>query len=151
MKKASIIIAMVVVVVVILVIGIIFMNSNQSEGKKTVSQIPSQSEGIKTVSQVTLDSEQYVNSLKKINISGTDDYFMITKDVKWEVPQHQKGETVSFSIAIPYTITVDEVEYNGVYELNDSSWSTDDNNPKYNFSVTNLTQNGEIEVLITKK
>lgn len=151
MKKASIIIAIVVVVAVILVIGIVFMNANQGEGTKTASQVPSQSEGVKTVSEVTLDSEQYVNSLKKINISGTDDYFIIAKDVKWEVPEHKKGETVSFSIAIPYTITVDEVEYKGVYELNDSSWSADDKNPKYNFSVTNLTKNGEIEVLVTKK
>lgn len=138
MKKIGIIIAVVAVIVVISVIGIIFMKSNQSES-------------IKTVSQVTLNSEQYVNSLKKISISGTNDYIMISEDVKWEVPKHDKGETVSFSIAIPYTITVDEVEYNGIYQLNDSSWNTDDNNPKYSFSVTNLTQNGEIEVLITTK
>lgn len=138
MKKIGIIIVVAVIVVVISVIGIIFMKPNQSGS-------------IKTVSQVTLNSKQYVNSLKKISISGTNDYFMITEAVKWKVPKHDKRETVSFSIAIPYTINVDEIEYNGIYRLPDYSWSTDDNNPKYNFSVTNLTKNGEIEVLITTK
>lgn len=138
MKKIGIIIAVVVVIVATLVFGIIFMKSNQSESTKTVSQ-------------VTLNSKQYINSLKKINIGGTNDYIMITEAVKWEVPKHNKGETISFSIAIPYTITVDEVEYNGIYELNQSSMLKDDSNPKYNFSVTNLTKNGEIEVLITAK
>ena len=38
-----------------------------------------------------------------------------------------------------------------IYELKDEAWSTPDNNPKYNFKVTNLTNNGDIEVLITKK
>lgn len=140
MKKIGIIIAVVAVIVVISVIGINFMKSK-----------PKQDENIKTVSQVSLNSKQYVNSLKKISINDTNDYIMITKAVKWEVPKHSKGQTISFSIAIPYTITVDEVEYNGIYYLNGSSSDSDDNNPKYNFSVTNLTQNGEIEVLITTK
>jgi len=75
--------------------------------------------------------------MRKIGISGTDDYFMITEAVKWEVPEHDGGEIVSFSTAIPYTITVGGIEYNGVYKLDDSSLITDGNNSKYNFSVTN--------------
>lgn len=138
MKKIGIII---VVVAVIVVISAVVINSIK----------PKQSEDKKNVPQVTLDSKQYINSLEKINISGTNDYIMITKAVKWEVPEHTEDETVSFSISIPYTITIDEVEYNGIYELNDASGNTDDNNPKYNFSVTDLTQDGKIEVLITEK
>ena len=50
-----------------------------------------------------------------------------------------------------FNITVDGTSYSGTYALNDSAWSDDDENPKYNFKVTNLTSTGEIEVFITKK
>lgn len=138
MKNKSLIITIAIIIIIVLGLGIFFINNNKSKQ-------------IKTVSKITLDSKQYINSLKKINIKGTDDYIMITEKVKWNVPDHEKEETLSFSISIPYTIIVDEVEYDGTYELGDYSDYTLDNNPKYNFSVTNLTENGEIEVLITTK
>ncbi len=58
---------------------------------------------------------------------------------------------MSFTIAIPYTLTIDGKEYEGVYHLGSSSSKTKDNNPKYSFEVTNLTKNGDIEVLINTK
>lgn len=148
MKKTILIVAVFFAIVVILALGIFFMKSKQSDEPGNGG---TDSDKIKTVSQITLGSKQYINSLKKINISETDDYIMVTEDVKWEVPEHDKGETVSFSIAIPYIIVVDDVEYTGIYELGDYSKITGDKNSKYNFSVTNLTKNGEIEVLITTK
>lgn len=84
-------------------------------------------------------------------IENTDDYFIITKKVKWEVPEHDSGTTVSFSIAIPYTIHVDGKDYNGNYLLNNSNQNTLDKNPKYNLEITNLTKNYETEVIVTKK
>ena len=106
---------------------------------------------ITTVSEIELNTSQYINQLEKIKINGTDDTIMITERVKWEVPDYGEDVTVSFAVPIPYTFTIDGNEYNGIYELNDAAWSTPDNNPKYNFVVTNLTQNGDIEVLITNK
>ena len=104
-----------------------------------------------TISEIELNSKQVINQLEKVKIKGTDDSVIITQKVKWDVPDYGEHVTVSFSIAVPYTITVDGKDYNGIYELNDAEWSKKDNNPKYNFEVTNLTQNGDLEVLITNK
>lgn len=135
----------ILIIIIIAVVGIgayLLIKSNSKSDEPIEKDI---------VSQITLNSEQYVSSLEKIKIGNTNDYFVITENVKWEVSDHESGLTVSFSIAIPYTITVDGVDYNGVYELNDASWSTDDGNPKYDFKITNLTKDGEIEVLVTRK
>ena len=100
---------------------------------------------------IKIGEKQYVDQLVPVKIKGTNDTITITKRVKWEVPEHEPDETISFAIPVPYTIKVDGVEYKGIYELNDYNTSELDNNPKYEFTVTNLTSNGEIEVLITLK
>ena len=128
-------------------IGNEIKNSNNQEEVTTNNK----RDPIPTVSQIEINSRQFINQLEKVKIKGTGDTIMITERVKWEVPDYGEGVTVSFSVPIPYTITVDGKDYNGIYELNDEAWSTPDNNPKYNFKVTNLTNNGDIEVLITKK
>ena len=76
---------------------------------------------------------------------------IITKQVKWQVPEHEEGVTVSFAIAVPYIIKVDGQEYEGIYQLGSSSSKSVDNNQKYNFEITNLTKDGDIEILITNK
>ena len=106
---------------------------------------------ITTVSELDINTKQYINQLEKIKIKGTDDTIIITERVKWDVPYYGEGITVSFSVSIPYTFTVDGKDYNGIYELNDTAWNVPDNNPKYNLQVINLTKNGDIEVLITNK
>ena len=123
----------------------VFIKSNNTPS------ITSESNPKTTVSEITLNTKQYINQLEKIKIKDTNDSIMITKKVKWEVPEHKEGETISFSIPIPYTITVDGNDYNGIYELNDSDWNTKDNNPKYYLTITNLTKDGDIEVLIENK
>ena len=134
-------------VIISLVIGVIvFAIINKQEEKKGNNSNP-----IPTVSEIELNSKQYINQLEKVRIKGTNDTIIITKKVKWEVPEHDPGTTVSFSIPVPYTIIIDGREYNGVYELNDSAWNTPDNNPKYNLIITNLTKDGDIEVLISNK
>ena len=105
----------------------------------------------KTVKTIEIDKKQYIKQLKPVKIENTNDYVTITSKVKWKIPKHKKGETISFSIDIPYIITIDEIKYKGIYQLNDYNSNTMDNNPKYDFRVTNLTKNGDIEILITKK
>ena len=145
--KRNIFIIIGALVIISLVIGVIvFAIINKQEEKKGNNGNP-----IPTVSEIELNSKQYINQLEKVGIKGTNDTIMITKKVKWKVPEHDPGMTVSFSIPVPYTIIVDGHEYNGVYELNDSDWNTPDNNPKYDFKVTNLTEKGDIEVLISNK
>lgn len=106
---------------------------------------------IQTVTNIELDKEQYIEQLKAIKIDGTKDTIKIDEKVKWEEPEHEKDETVSFSIAVPYTITVDGKEYKGIYELNDFESSKLDTNPKYDFKIVNLTTEGDISIKITKK
>ena len=106
---------------------------------------------IQTVTNIELDKEQYIEQLKAIKIDGTKDTIKIDEKVKWEEPEYEKDETVSFSIAVPYTITVDGKEYKGVYELNDFDSSKLDTNPKYDFKIVNLTTEGDISIKITKK
>ena len=144
MKKTRIFTIIISIVVLITTISIIYINRNK---EKTTVDINT----VQSVSEVSLNSKQFINSLTRISIKDTNDSIIITQDVKWEVPEHEKGETVSFSIAIPYTISVDGIDYDGIYELGDYSWSEIDNNPKYNLKITNLTQNGDIEILITEK
>lgn len=106
---------------------------------------------IQTVTNIELDKEQYIEQLKAIKINGTEDTIKIDEKVKWEVPEHKEGETVSFSIAVPYTIVVDGIEYKGVYDLNDVNPAKLDSNPKYDFIIVNLTSEGDISIKITKK
>ncbi len=102
--------------------------------------------------KLKLNVDQDINCLEKMNIEGTNDYFVITKKVVWKVPEHEEGETVSFAIAIPYTITVDGKEYQGTYSLNSSDNSTqNDENTKYNIKVTNLTSSGIVTINISNK
>lgn len=105
----------------------------------------------KPTTKVKLGEKQYIEQQKRIKIENTDDYFIITEKVKWEVPEYEPGSTVSFAIDVPYTMHVDGKDYNGHYMLNNYSESTMDKNPKYKLEVTNLTKNYDTEVIITKK
>ncbi len=101
---------------------------------------------------IKIGDRTYVGQMQNIAIEGTDDWFVITENVKFEVPEHPKGSTVSFSIAVPYTFHVDGADYSGVYELGDvPGYLKDDENPKYMLQILNLTSNYETKVLITEK
>jgi hypothetical protein len=139
-NKKIIIIGIVILIVIISIVGIIkIIKSKKSDNEIT------------TVTQIELNSKQYINSLQKIKIGDTDDYLLVTEKVKWEVPNYGEGVTVSFAINIPYVISVDGTEYTGNYQLNDYTTRSSDKNPKYNIQFTNLTPNGEIEVVIIPK
>ena len=146
MKRNSLIIIGTLIVISIVIVLIVFTTANKQEEKKgdNINSIP-------TVSEIELNSKLYINQLEKVKIKGTNDTIMITKKVKWEVPENEESSTVSLDILIPYTLTVDNQEYNGTYQLSSSTSKAIDNNPKYNFEVTNLTKNGDIEVLIRNK
>lgn len=102
------------------------------------------------VTEVNLKEKAWIDSLTKIHIKDTNDYFEITEKVKWEVPEHSKDTTISFSISIPYTFVVDGVSYSGTYELNDASWSKRPEGLDYDLKVVNLTKDGKIEIEVTK-
>ena len=146
MKRNTLIIIGALVIISLVIVLIVFTIINKQEDKKGDNGNP-----IPTVSEIELNSKQYINQLEKIKIKGTNDTLTITKQVKWQVPEHKEGETVSFVISVPYTITIDGKEYEGTYQLGSSTSKSEDNNPKYDFQVTNLTKNGDIEVLISNK
>ena len=105
----------------------------------------------KPTTKVKLGEKQYIEQQKRIKIENTDDYFIITEKVKWEVPEYEPGSTVSFAIDVPYTMHVDGKDYNGHYMLNNYSESTMDKNPKYKLEITNLTKKYDTEVIVSKK
>lgn len=148
MKKNMLILTGIGILIIIslIIISIILTTTAKPKDKNADSTTSTTS-----TSEIQLNSKQYINQLEKIKIKGTNDTIMITKKVKWEVPNHEKAKTISFAIAIPYTITIDGKEYDGTYHLGSFENKKTSNNPKYNFQVTNLTKEGDIEVLITKK
>lgn len=109
-----------------------------------------ENESINEVTEISLGEKAWINSLTKINIKNTNDYFEITEKVKWEVPEYPDATTISFAIPVPYTFVVDGVSYNGIYELNDAIWSKKPEGLDYNLKVVNLTKDGKIEIEVTK-
>ena len=146
MKKNIIILTLSLLIISLIIISIILITTTKQKEKKSDND-----NSTPAIYEIELNSKQYINQLEKIKIKGTNDTIMITKKVKWEVPNHEKAKTISFAIAIPYTITIDGKEYDGTYHLGSFENKKTSNNPKYNFQVTNLTKEGDIEVLITKK
>ena len=102
------------------------------------------------VREISLNKKNWIHSLKEYKIEGTDDTFQITRDVKSDGESGDGNTTVSFAIEVPYTITVDGYEYNGVYILGDT-FENEQYNPEYNVEVTNLTQDGAIQVKLEYK
>lgn len=144
-KKTSILIIVLCLVLIIALCSIlIFIKKDSNTGGNVAD--PSN-----TVTQIALNSEQYINSLEKIDIINTNDSIMITKKVKWKVPEHDGATTVSFAILIPYTITVNGVDYKGTYELGDEFSKPTDKNPKYKLTISDLTSDGKIRILIKRK
>lgn len=107
-------------------------------------------EKINEVTDISLGEKTWINPLTKINIKGTNDYFEITKKVKFNTPEYEDGTTISFSIPIPYTFVVNGVSYTGIYEFNDANWSEKPEGLEYNMKVINLTEDGKIEIKVTK-
>ena len=146
MKRNILIIIGTLIIICLVIALIVFAITNKKKEKKGNNSNP-----ISTVSEIELNSKQYINQFEIVKIKGTNDTIMITKKVKWEAPEHKDSETVSFAISIPYTITIDGKEYEGTYQLGSLTDKSIDDNPKYDFQVTNLTKNGDIEVLISYK
>ena len=133
-----------IIIAFLIVIFLFLVGCSSKEEKQTKEK--------ETVSLIEIGKKEYIDQLKEITIKDTKDTIKITKEVKWEVPETEEGETTSFTIAIPYTIKVDEKEYKGTYYLGDNETDKDkDTNPKYDFKITNLTKEGKTQILITEK
>lgn len=137
-KKIGLYIAVLIIVLVLLCILILKIN------KKDVKP------EINYVSEISLNKKNWIHSMKEYKIEGTDNTFQITRKVKFDADTGDGNTTVSFAIEIPYTITVDGTEYNGVYILGDT-FDNEQYNPEYNVEVTNLTQDGAIQVKLEYK
>ena len=96
MNKKILIIAGIVVAVCVAIVGIVFavINANKTPATPGVENNP------KTpVAEIDLNTKQYIKQLEQVKIKGTNDTVMITKQVKWEVPEHEPGVLVEFEIA----------------------------------------------------
>lgn len=134
------------IALIIVLVGFwVLVNKNRKGTENT-----KETENIKEVTEISLGEEAWINSYTKIKIKDTNDYFEITEKVKWEVPEHPEGTTISFSIPVPYTFVVNGVSYNGIYELNESDGNKKAEGLEYNLSVVNLTKDGKIKVEVTK-
>lgn len=144
-KKILIIIGVIVVLAIIGTVVLMQINKKEPIYADPISDNPiSDEELIKT------NEKTVINSLVTYGIEGTTDTFRITESVKWEVP----SGSASFSIAIPYTITKDGVEYKGSYIIGSSEGKngrdTDSKCP-YNVEIANLTKSGYATVILTEK
>ena len=137
-KKIGLYIAVLIIVLVLLCILILKIN------KKDVKP------EINYVSEISLNKKNWIHSMKEYKIEGTDNTFQITRKVKFDADTGDGNTTVSFAIEVPYTITVDGTEYNGVYILGDIA-ENEQYNPEYNVEITNLTQDGAIQVKLEYK
>ena len=137
-KKVGLYIAILIIVIVLLCI--LVFNINKKDIKPEINY----------VNEISLNKKNWIHSLKEYKIEGTDDTFQITRDVKFDGESGDGNTTVSFAIEVPYTITVDGYEYNGVYILGDIA-ENEQYNPEYNVEVTNLTQDGAIQVKLEYK
>ncbi len=61
--------------------------------------------------EIILNQKTDINALKKVKISGTDDYFSITEKLKNTFPQGDGNVTVSSAIVIPYKFIIDGTEF----------------------------------------
>lgn len=147
MNKRAFIIVSIVAAICLVVAGIVVViNANKT------SATPGGENNPKTpVSEIDLNTKQYIKQLEQVKIKGTNDTVMITKEVKWKVPEHEPGTQVEFEIAVPYMLLVDGKTYSGTYLLNADDSSKDDGNPKYKFRITNLTKDGDIQIMVEKK
>lgn len=109
-----------------------------------------ETQSINTVTKISVGQKAWINYLTKINIQDTNDYFEITEEVKWHFPEQPKGITVSFDFIVPYRFVKDGVSYDGVFYFGDSMWNSKPKGLDYNLKVINFTDNGEIEIEITK-
>ena len=105
---------------------------------------------INEVTEIILGESAWIDSLTKINIKDTNDYFEITEKVKWEVPEDLEDATISFSIPVPYIFVVDGISYTGTYEFDNADWSKKTEGLDYNLKVMNVRKDGKIEIEVTK-
>lgn len=137
-KKIGLYIAILIIVLVLLCILIFKINKKDNKPE------------INYVSEISLNKKNWIHSMKEYKIEGTDNTFQITRKVKFDADTGDGNTTVSFAIEIPYIITVDGTEYNGVYILGDIA-ENEQYNPEYNVEITNLTQDGAIQVKLEYK
>lgn len=109
-----------------------------------------ETENINVVTEISLGERAWVNSLTKINIKDTNDYFEITDKVKLDIPEYEEGTTISFSIPVPYTFVVNGISYTGIYEFDNANWSKEPEGLEYNLIVMNVTKDGKIEIKVTR-
>ena len=153
MKKVLIVILIIALIVIVFFAVKYFRKTDNTNTTNTTNITNDIDTGIDTASKIEIGSETYIDQLEQIPIGDSDDFVIITEKRKWEVPEHEEGTTVSFTIQIPYTIHVDGVDYDGIYYLNDYKNDAEnlDKNPKYSFEITDLTPTYETKVLIIEK
>lgn len=153
MKKVLIVILIIALIVIVFFAVKYFSKTDNTNTANTTNVINDIDTGIDTASKIEIGRETYIDQLEQIPIGDSDDFIIITEKRKWEVPEHEDGAMISFTIQIPYTIHVDGVDYDGIYYFNDYENDAEnlDKNPKYTFEITDLTPTYETAVLIKEK
>ena len=105
MKNKVLIIGVILGIAIILGITIYFKGIYKSNKSETT---------IDKKTSINLNQEETIKSLVEYKIDNTNDSLIITQDVKFNIPSVPSGSTVNFSIAIPYTITINNMEYKGI-------------------------------------
>lgn len=100
---------------------------------------------------IVLGEDDYVKPKKKYTIKGTNDTIIITEKVEWKRNGTSTDSSLDRSAVVPYIITVDGQEYTASYTISDTYDGGDDSNPTYNVKVTDVSNSGQIRMVVNKK
>lgn len=150
-KKRGIILTIVLIIVVILGLWISGIILKRQE-PELEPELEPEKESIETVTEIGLGEIAWIDSLTKIKIKNTNDYFEITTDLK-NLFEEDKNDDDTLLIdsawCICYTFIVDNVSYKGWEIIGMGAESYKDDGLKYNLEIHNFGS-GKIKVEVTK-
>lgn len=127
MKKKAIFISFIIIIIVV-IIGFILINKNDSSNSSE--------------NNIELRTSMWITPLTTYTINGTNDTFKITHEVNF--PDFSSGEFTSWIQNIKYTITVNNVEYQGSFTFDSDSddiRKDEDGNQNYNIKIYDYKDN----------
>lgn len=150
MKKIKITIITIILPITILIAGYILTNHILKDNNVEKNTDPDIVVDKIEPTNIELNTSTWITPLVKNPINTTEDTLLITTIPK--IPSTSDGETSSWTQNINYTITCNNIEYNGsiIIDSNSGISYEKDDNPFYDIELINFNNNS-ILIKITNK